>query len=124
MRHSLHSHIIYLENKIQSLRDRLTTSRLGAEEIQVLEAQIYHAELALEHYRKAYALEISVSNPEPPDTSGPEFSDGIGASEKLKSEKKKKEGLVAFAARARKKLRPGLLPGYAAHRRNASARLR
>ena len=96
MRHSLHSHIIYLEHKIQSLRDLLTRSHLTAEEIDCLKAQIYQAELAVEHYRQAYALELSVSNPEPPDSPETRSSGGSGAAEKANS-KKKNEGRAGIA---------------------------
>lgn len=96
MRHSLHSHIIYLENKVQSFRDLLTRSHLTADETESLKAQIYQAELALEHYRQAYALELSVSSPEPPDSPETKSSGGSGAAEKANS-KKKIEGRAGIA---------------------------
>lgn len=115
MRHSLQSHIIYLEEKIQSLRDRLTNPHLNPDEHQGLKAQVFHAELALEHYREAYALELSVSSPEPPN--GPATrSDGSGTPERSKPEKKK-EGLTGTTARARKKARVGFPAGIPAHNR-------
>lgn len=111
MRHSLQSHIIYLEEKVQSLRDRLTRAHLTTDEMQGLKAQMFHAELALEHYRKAYALELSVSSPDPP--SHPEAdSRGPGATEKPKFSKKK-DGLAGITARTGKKARLSYLPGVA-----------
>jgi len=69
MRHSLHDHILYLENTIQSHRDRLTKPGLSRDEVLDLELQLTLAESALEHYRQAYALELSVSRTEPPNHS-------------------------------------------------------
>jgi hypothetical protein len=112
MRHSLHSHIIYLEIKIQSFRDLLTRSHLTGDEIESLKAQISHAELALEHYRQAYELELSISSPETPDGPESKSSGGSGAAEKGNAEKTNK-GRAAIAARARKKARVGVLPGFA-----------
>src|SRR6185437_739317 len=103
MRHTLHSHIIYLENMIQSLRDRLTGSRFTAEDREGVESQMYHAQLALEHYRKAYAHELSVSNPEGPGSPGTKSEGENGNPTNSKSGNKKKGGLAALAARARRK---------------------
>jgi hypothetical protein len=122
MRHSLHSHILYLESKIQSFRDLLTKSHLTPGEIEGLKAQIHHAELALEHYRQAYALELSVSGPESPDSPETKSSGGSGVAEKANS-KNKNEGHAAIAARARKKALVGVLRGFAAWG-NACARER
>lgn len=102
MRHSLHSHIIYLENRIQSLKDGLTRPRLTTEEIQSLELQISVAELALTRYREAYSLELSVSNPDPstsPETK-PDFDNGAPDNPK----RRKREGGLAIALRRRKKV--------------------
>src|SRR5579859_5278589 len=99
MRYSLHSHIIYLENKIQSFRDRLTRSRLTPGEIQSLKMQIAHAELALEYYREAYALELSISSSDPPNSSGAGSRGGAGSQGNSTSDEKK-EGLVMTMVRA------------------------
>jgi hypothetical protein len=124
MRHSLHSHIIYLENKIQTLRDRLTGSRLTTDERQSMESQIYHAELALEHYRQAYALELGISTPEPPTGPGTKSDGENGNRSNSSSEKKKKDGLAGIAARARKKSRTAVSPDPARYRRQCISRNR
>lgn len=124
MRHSLHSHISFLQDKIQSLRERLTNSHPSAEEIQEIKAQIFHAESALEHYRRAYALEIGVSSPDPSDSTGMNSACGGGAPETSKSQEKKR-GRSAIAARAKKKVRMRSLPGqFAARGDRASLRVR
>lgn len=121
MRHSLHSHIVYLENKIQSLRHRLTDSHLAIEERQSMESQIYHAELALKHYREAYLLEISVSNPESPGSPGGKSEGGNGSLATPDSGTRKKEGMVA---RARKRGGTGVRPGPLSYRGRACPRSR
>lgn len=78
MRRSLRSHIVYLENTIQSLRDSFTKPGLSIDEVQDLELQLTLAESALAHYRAAYELESSVSGAEPTDPMG--FGEG-GAGE-------------------------------------------
>lgn len=97
MKNSLHTHIIFLENTIQSLRNRLTRPGLTVEEIEDIELQLSTSESALDHYRKAYALETKVSGPEPPNHP----TGGEPASEHKRSEKsssaEKKEGLVKIA---------------------------
>lgn len=108
MRHSLQSHIVYLENKVQSLKDRLIKRHSTSDEIQDLKAQIFHAELALEHYRQAYALELSISNPRPPDSPGMNSADGADTPKKAESEKKKPR-LSAIGARRKKRAPAGLL---------------
>jgi len=121
MRHSLHSHIIYLENKIQSLRDRLTDSHLSVEDRQGIESQIYHAELALKHYREAYLLEISVSNPEPPGGPGSKSEGENGNPAIPNSRTRKKDGLVT---RATRRCGVGAHPGRLHYRGRPSVRLR
>jgi hypothetical protein len=69
MRHSLHAHIVYLENLIQDVRNRLTQPALGPAEVEDLQLQLTLAEGALDHYRRAYELELSASGAEPPDSS-------------------------------------------------------
>lgn len=69
MRHSLHSHIIYLENTIQDMRNRLTRRGLPVEEVEDLELQLSLAESALTYYRQGYALELAVTGAEPPPAS-------------------------------------------------------
>ena len=78
MRHSLHSHILYLENRIQFLRDRLTMRHFDAAELQEIERQLVSAELALVRYQEAYALEISASGPEMPGGSTEPDSEASG----------------------------------------------
>ena len=77
MRHSLHSHLLHLENAVQFLRDRLTGT-LTAEERERLLVQLSTAELSLAHYREAYALELSVSGPEPSGNTGSGSSSNSG----------------------------------------------
>lgn len=89
MRHSLHSHIIYLENTIQDLRNRLTRAHLDVEEFEDLQLQLATAESALTHYRQAYLLELSVSGSEPPDQPGAKDNGGPGRPANSRSEKKK-----------------------------------
>lgn len=72
MRHSLRAHILYLENTIRSVQERLNASCLSDEEVDDLKLQLTLAESALEHYRQAYELELSVSGPEPPAQPGTE----------------------------------------------------
>jgi len=69
MRHSLQSHLLHLEITVQSLRDRLTAS-LTPGERKSLGELLLAAELALDRYREAYVLELSVSVPEPSGDTG------------------------------------------------------
>lgn len=78
MRQSLHSHVLFLESKIQTLRDRLTIGSATSEELEEVERQLANAELALEHYRKAYALELAFSGPGTPGDSGSESGNKSG----------------------------------------------
>lgn len=123
MRHTLHSHIIYLENMIQSLSDRLTGSRLTAEDREGVESQMYHAQLALEHYRKAYAYELSASSPEAPGSPGTKPEGENGNPTNSKRGNKKKDGLAALAARARRKAGIRLSSGFATYPGSACAHL-
>lgn len=107
MRHSLHSHIIHLENTIQRLTDRLTLPHLSQEEREGLEVQIAMAERALERYREAYELELRVADPEPPNRPGAESGGATGNSQTGKPPRKK-EGLAATGPRARTSRRPTL----------------
>lgn len=118
----MHSHIIYLENKIQALRDRLTGPRLTSEERQGIESQIYHAELALEHYREAYKLELSVSSPQPPGGPGTHSEGENGNASNSSPEKKNKGGLAA--ARARRNARNAVSREPARYRRQCVSRNR
>lgn len=86
MRHSLHAHILYLENTIQDLRSQLTGPRPVAE-AQEIELQLALAEGALTRYREAYALEQSVSCSGPSGAFGSKSS-GSGDSDLFNSEKK------------------------------------
>jgi hypothetical protein len=76
MRHSLQSHIAYLEKLIQEVGDRLTESGLAPEEVEDLRLQLFSAQGALEHYRQAYALELCASGSEPPQGAGDAESGG------------------------------------------------
>lgn len=109
MRHTLHSHIIYLENKIQSLRDSLTRHRLSPSEFKELEQQISLAELALARYREAYEIETSLSSPDPSD-SGTQSGDGTGNADTSNSDKKRGRAAIA-GVKTRAKRLPSF-PGY------------
>lgn len=104
MRQSLHSHVLFLESRIQTLRDRLTMGGATSEELQEVERQLANAELALEHYRKAYALEVESSSPKSPGGAGDDSdSRGGDAPQGDKSDSKKTKG--GLAARGSKKVR-------------------
>ena len=120
MRHSLRDHVLYLENTIRSVRDRLKKRRLSAAEVEDLDLQLTLAESALEHYRQAYALELSVSGPEPPGR--PEAQSG-GSSGDAEGENRagKKEGLVLVAERKRKKARAGVIFAFPSSRNRMCA---
>jgi hypothetical protein len=123
MRHTLHSHIIYLEHMIQSLTDRLTASHLTTDDRESIGSQIYHAQRALEHYRKAYAHELTVFNPEAPGSPRTNSEGQSGNPTGSKSERNKKDGPAAFVSRARRKT-PIRLPGtFATYHGSACARL-
>jgi hypothetical protein len=100
MRHSLHSHIIYLENTIQDLKNSLTRAHLCIEEFEDLQLQLATAESALTHYRQAYELELSVAGSEPPSQPDGAQSDGGAGRQEISKPEKKKNGL-----RARKRAR-------------------
>ncbi len=100
MRHSLHSHIIYLEKAIQDVRNRLAAPGLNLDEIQDLELQLTLANGALKHYREAYALELSVSVSEPP-LNEPGSKSGGAAGNAGTQPPRKKDGLVGRLALAR-----------------------
>jgi hypothetical protein len=70
MRRSLQSHITYLETLIQEVGERLTEPDLAPEEVEDLQLQLFSAQGALEHYRQAYALELSAAGSEPPPVAG------------------------------------------------------
>jgi hypothetical protein len=106
MRHSLHSHIIDLENRIQTLRDRLTSGRIAADEVGEIEQQLANCELALEYYRQAYALEVSLSDPKMPGGATGESDGGAGGPGRLGQGKKSRPG--STVARVQKAHRASL----------------
>lgn len=61
MLRSLRDHIVELEMRIQTLRDKLTLPNLTEPERESVHAQIQVAELALSHYMKAYELEQKIA---------------------------------------------------------------
>jgi len=93
MRHSLHSHIIYLENAIQDIRNSLTRAHLGVEEFEDLQLQLATAESALAHYRQAYELELNVAGSEPPSQPGGAKNEGGDDKPGSSRTKKDKDGL-------------------------------
>jgi hypothetical protein len=106
MRHTLRAHILYLETTIQTVRDRLTKPRLSLDEVQDLELQLSLAESALEHYRQAYELELSVIGPEPPERPDGKAKSDAGRVDGRSGERKKD---VHSARRSEQKVR-GRLP--------------
>jgi len=113
MRHSLHAHILYLENTIRSVQERLGKPRLTPDEIDDLELQLTLAESALEHYRQAYELELSVSGPEPPERPDARSKGGKGE-EETPNPDKKKDGLTRSKRGAMKRSRAGAPFGFPA----------
>ena len=99
MLHPLRSHIIFLENTIQSLRNRLTGPGLAIEELEDIELQLSLSEGALDHYGRAYALELKVSGTEPPNDPTGSEPNASGQGPEKPSSTKKKEGLAAAESR-------------------------
>lgn len=66
MLNPLLSHMKYLENTIQDLKRRLDSPGLTIEQVEDIELQLSLSEGALDHYRKAYELELKVAGSEPP----------------------------------------------------------
>jgi hypothetical protein len=104
MRHSLHSHIIYLETSIQDVKNRLTQLSLTEEEVEDLHLQLTLAQSALEHYRQAYALELSLAGSEPPNQPVDSESNGGSAKPRSPEPGKKNDGLATIEARGRKRI--------------------
>ncbi|KAA6465106.1 hypothetical protein DYQ86_03905 [Acidobacteria bacterium AB60] len=127
MRHSLHAHVRYLESTIENLRIRLADTPHTVEEREDLELQLTLAESALEHYRHAYALELSLSGAEPPNQPAGNGDQESRPSDKSRSEKKKDglvildPGLIARLARTGRSSRPpSRAPAIQPSRRAAS----
>lgn len=57
MQDKLHDHILYLEEQIQTINNRMTSPRLTMSERGRCEAELRVAETALAHYRVAYEFE-------------------------------------------------------------------
>ena len=104
MRNSLRTHIIFLENTIQGLRNRLTRSGLSIEEVEDIELQLSTSESALDHYRKAYALEAELMVPEPPNHPSGNEPAGEDESPEKSSSRKKNEGLAKFSVTAKRRI--------------------
>jgi hypothetical protein len=99
MQTPLQSHIKFLENTIQNLKNRMTGPGLSVEELEDIELQLSLSESALDHYRQAYELELEISGSEPPNR--PAGAEDGGGSQNLDSSNptKKKGGLVAVRVR-------------------------
>ncbi len=65
MQHTLHEHILRLENRIQALSDQLTDSDRTIPERDRLSEELRVAELALAYYRKAFELEQQIGQAAP-----------------------------------------------------------
>jgi hypothetical protein len=103
----LQAHIKFLENTIQSLKNRLARPGLSIEEVEDIELQLSLSESALEHYHQAYALELKISGGEPPDNPAGTERSGEGQGAEASSPIKKNEGLVAVETRvSENKYRP------------------
>ena len=86
MEHPLYDHIIYLENSIRDVKNRLAQPSLTPEETEDLQLQLSLGESALEYYRKAYSLERTFAGSDPPNhSSGSESNLGKANADKLKS---------------------------------------
>ncbi len=100
MRHSLQSHIVYLEKAVQDLRSRLSRPNLSIDELQDIELQLALAEGALSHYRHAFELEASIAGPTPPDQPSGK-TPGSGDNPDI-PKPKKKDGLTGRRSRSRR----------------------
>ncbi|HZP04629.1 MAG TPA: hypothetical protein VFB43_07000 [Terracidiphilus sp.] len=75
MKRTLHDHIVYLEQTVQSLRDQLTRPTLTSTKLETVHTELKTAELALAHYRKAHELEQKIGGAAPtPSTPHPRDS--------------------------------------------------
>lgn len=63
MHEKLHDHIIFLEERIQTISDRVTDPRLTAPAREMCEAELRVAELTMALCRAAYDLERCVAQP-------------------------------------------------------------
>ena len=80
MQHTLHEHIILLEQRIQILRDQLTGGVRESVEIERVSAEINTAELALLYYRKAFELENQTSQIRRAHQTGASTAESAGSS--------------------------------------------
>lgn len=119
MRHSLHSHILYLEQTIQQHLDRLTAARLGSDERESIQMQLVMAERALARYREAYELELSVAAPDDPEQ--PENISDSGPNPHPSSPDKKKGGMASVLPRTRSRRRIPKPRPRPRHRTHAAA---
>jgi hypothetical protein len=78
MKRTLHEHIVFLEQTVQSLRDDLTRTNLSTAHREELNTELATAELALVHYRTAYELEeqMAAGPSAPPQKQTPAPSQG------------------------------------------------
>src|SRR5437762_2438081 len=103
MLNPLQSHIIFLENTIQSLRNRLTRPGLSVEEVEDIQLQLSLSESAFEHYSQAYALELKLSGSEPPNPPAGTEASGAAQDGQPPGPLKDKDGLVALGVFVSKK---------------------
>jgi len=66
MQNSLRSHLIFLQDKLQELTDSLTRQMDDVERA-ALQSKIELATLALEHFRRAYDIELKLREDIPLD---------------------------------------------------------
>ena len=102
MRHSLQSHITYLEKLIEEVGDRLTIPGLAPEEVEDLQLQLFSAQGALEHYRQAYVLELNASGTEPPPDTGDSKSSNGGLTPGKSNSGRAKAGRARIGVRVKK----------------------
>lgn len=116
MRQSLRAHVLYLDNTIRELQRRLAAPDMPAGELEDLQLQLTLAQSAVEYYRRAYELELSVSGSEPPSISG--GSGGGGGDEAAgNASAGKKDKPSSTDRRAVRRRRTGILAGGLLHAR-------
>lgn len=69
MKHPLYRHFVFLEERIQHLRDQITHPHRTSADLARLRSELHIVERALTHYRAALDLEAQLSPPaNAPDT--------------------------------------------------------
>jgi len=66
MQNSLRSHLAYLQDRLQQLTDDLTRSLSDLERAEI-EKRIRNVNEAIEHYRRAYEIEVEIRDDKSPE---------------------------------------------------------